>query len=174
MGILPKWNFIRLHIHLSKNWSFLSCIELRKLYEDIWTLNKTWSNWSHTIFHLPNSAVFNLPEGKLLSYFNVVPNGHILDVPNAFLGLLYYSAIFIIESFIYHLPSIIEYMRYITFTFNTLAMSSSIYLAYKLIMLQELCILCWTTHLLNTLLLVHYGKRLLRGGHVKRKDKKEW
>ena len=121
--------------------------------------------------YLPHSAVFNLPEGRLLSYFNVVPNGHMLDVPNAFLGLLYYSAIFTIESFIYHLPSIVESMRYITFAFNSLAMSSSIYLAWKLIMLQELCILCWTTHLLNTLLLVHYGKRLLKGGDVIRKDK---
>lgn len=103
-----------------------------------------------------------MPEGKLLSYFNVVPNGHILDVPNAFLGVLYYSVIFIIESFIYHVPEFNNAMKSITFIINALAMSSSIYLAWKLIMLKELCVLCFTTHLLNTLLIVHYGKRLFK------------
>ncbi len=51
-------------------------------------------------------------------------------------------------------------MKYVTVLFNSLAIMSSIYLAWKLITIQELCILCFTTHLLNTLLLYHYGKRL--------------
>uniref|UniRef100_A0A7S1BEW5 Uncharacterized protein n=1 Tax=Corethron hystrix TaxID=216773 RepID=A0A7S1BEW5_9STRA len=28
------------------------------------------------------SSTFNLPQGKLLSYFGIVPSGHLLDVPN--------------------------------------------------------------------------------------------
>ena len=53
-------------------------------------------------------------------------------------------------------------MRYITVILNSCAMSSSIFLAWKLMTLRELCILCFTTHLLNTLLLFHYVKRLIR------------
>lgn len=30
-----------------------------------------------------NSNVFQLPEGRMLTYFNIVPEGSILDVPNA-------------------------------------------------------------------------------------------
>eukprot|EP00339_Tiarina_fusa_P008251 CAMPEP_0116998542 /NCGR_PEP_ID=MMETSP0472-20121206/1575_1 /TAXON_ID=693140 ORGANISM="Tiarina fusus, Strain LIS" /NCGR_SAMPLE_ID=MMETSP0472 /ASSEMBLY_ACC=CAM_ASM_000603 /LENGTH=90 /DNA_ID=CAMNT_0004697721 /DNA_START=39 /DNA_END=308 /DNA_ORIENTATION=+ len=37
------------------------------------------------------SAVFQLPEGRMLSYFGIVPDGHMLDVPNAVLGVLYYT-----------------------------------------------------------------------------------
>lgn len=115
------------------------------------------------------SAVFNLPEGRLLSYLSIVPNGHLLDVPNAFLGLLYYTTIFIIEQFLYHQITFLD-MKVITVTLNSLAMSSSIYLAYKLIMIKELCLLCWTTHLLNLLLLFHYGKRLFVSSFGKEKE----
>jgi uncharacterized membrane protein len=115
------------------------------------------------------SAVFNLPEGRLLSYFSIVPKDHFLDVPNAFLGFLYYNVILIIEQFIYHTPKYNPTIKYVTFTFNFLAMCSSIYLACKLIVIRELCILCWTTHLLNSLLIFHYGKRLF----TSKKDKVE-
>mmetsp|Transcript_21604 Transcript_21604/g.27264 ORF Transcript_21604/g.27264 Transcript_21604/m.27264 type:complete len:170 (+) Transcript_21604:3-512(+) len=113
------------------------------------------------------SAVFNLPEGRLLSFFSIVPEGHILDVPNAFLGLLHYTSMILIESFIYCRYYTKPFVKSGTFVMTCLAMSSSIYLAWKLIMLRELCILCWTTHLLNSLLLYHYGKRLF--GSVKNK-----
>ena len=33
------------------------------------------------------SNVFQLPEGRMLSYFGIVPEGSILDVPNAALGM---------------------------------------------------------------------------------------
>lgn len=92
------------------------------------------------------SAVFAMPQGKLLSYFNIVPHDHILDVPNAVLGILYYTLILINETII-HLPSSL-----IKFASSS-AMSSSIYLAIVLTSLKELCILCWTTHVINTLLL---------------------
>ena len=119
------------------------------------------------------SAVFNLPEGRLLSYFSIVPHDHILDVPNAFLGLLYYSVILTIEQCIYHNPNYKPTMKYMTFILNCLAMSSSLYLAWKLIMIAELCLLCWTTHLLNYLLVSNFGKRLFMSSSLERK-KVEW
>ena len=33
-----------------------------------------------------NSNVFQLPEGRMLTYFGIVPEGSLLDVPNAALG----------------------------------------------------------------------------------------
>ena len=122
-----------------------------------------------------NKALHNLVEiirkerEEVLSSLSIVPNGHLLDVPNAFLGLLYYTTIFIIEQFLYHQITFLD-MKVITVTLNSLAMSSSIYLAYKLIMIKELCLLCWTTHLLNLLLLFHYGKRLFVSSFGKEKE----
>jgi uncharacterized membrane protein len=94
----------------------------------------------------------------MLSYFGIVPEGSALDVPNAALGLSYYSIIFLSES----LFAKTDFIKATTVCLNCAAMSSSIFLATKLIQLGELCILCWTTHLLNALLLVYYSRLLMK------------
>jgi len=129
------------------------------------------------LFFHKNSSVFSLPEGRLLSYFSIVPNEHFLDVPNAALGFFYYTAVLLIEQFFYRKYGYgcIDFvsMPQITVAFNSAAMSSSIFLAIKLIQLKELCVLCWTTHLINSLLLVHYTRRMrsLQRNVVKEKEK---
>eukprot|EP01083_Nonionella_stella_P275660 936365_1 len=109
------------------------------------------------------SKVFNLPEGRMLTYFGIVPHDSILDVPNAFLGLLYYSIMFMREQF---LPKN-GLFNTLTVVMNCAAMTSSVWLATKLVILRELCILCWTTHLLNLLLLLYYGRQLTKSNKAK-------
>ncbi len=106
------------------------------------------------------SQVFSLPEGRMLSYFGIVPDGSALDVPNALLGLLYYSTIFIRAQF---LPDT-HGMNKLTVGANVSAMISSVWLATQLIKLKELCVLCISTHIVNFLLLVHYSKKVMSGG----------
>ena len=93
------------------------------------------------------SSVFALPEGHLMSYFGLVSPGHWLDVPNALLGCLYYT---------YRIIFGAKYWdtRLIPFTqlIASCALATTIFLAYQLTLLQELCLLCWTTHLINVLL----------------------
>ena len=84
------------------------------------------------------SDVFNLPEGHLLSYFGIVPEGHTLDLPNALLGAVYYILMLLPGK-----PSVL------TKLLVSVALLTSLFLAYKLTVLRELCILCWTTHVLN-------------------------
>lgn len=110
------------------------------------------------------SQVFALPEGRLLSYFGVVPHDSILDVPNAALGFTYYSLIFLSEQFV----AKTHLIKILTVCMSSAAMSSSIFLAIKLIQIHELCILCWTTHVLNTLLLVYYSRLLIKSGKAKK------
>ena len=111
---------------------------------------KTWN------MNLYSSAVFQLPEGKLLSYLGIVPSDHILDVPNAVLGFLFYSCIFLLEHFLSH--KTIDIKRIMLLAKNCLAMASSLFLALALWRLRELCLLCITTHLINMALLVHHYK----------------
>jgi hypothetical protein len=87
------------------------------------------------------SNVFQLPEGRMLSLFGIVPKGSMLDVPNAALGVVYYTVWLLV------LPKLPQSM---TLLFATAALSSSIYLAIQLIRLNELCLLCWSTHVVNT------------------------
>ena len=112
------------------------------------------------------SQVFSLPEGRMLSYFAIVPEGSALDVPNAALGITYYSIIFLSESFL----TKTDLIKVMTVCLNCGAMASSIFLATKLLALGELCILCWTTHLLNTLLLVYYSRLLMKKNAEKAKE----
>lgn len=88
------------------------------------------------------SNVFSLPEGRMLSYFGIVPEHSILDLPNAALGLIHYMYLLTLRPF---LPQSITYFMIV------MAFASTVFLAYQLtFVLFELCILCWTTHVINT------------------------
>jgi hypothetical protein len=87
-----------------------------------------------------DSSVFQLPEGRMLSYFGIIPNDHMLDVPNAALGLVFYLVWLVL------LP---KFPKLLTFVVVSLAMLSSVFLAIQLMLLKELCILCWSTHAIN-------------------------
>jgi uncharacterized membrane protein len=92
------------------------------------------------------SKVFALPEGRLLSYLRLVPPHHILDVPNAALGCMYYIAYLALHN--------IRSKQWIFLSVGldlvvVLAFWSTIFLAITLTRLHELCVLCWTTHVIN-------------------------
>jgi hypothetical protein len=96
----------------------------------------------YNLLYSTTSSVFQLPEGRMISYFGLVPDGHMLDVPNAALGLVYYTVWLLI------LPKLPK-TKLVTFVVSSLAMSSSVFLAIQLLILKELCILCWSTHVIN-------------------------
>mmetsp|Transcript_671 Transcript_671/g.1469 ORF Transcript_671/g.1469 Transcript_671/m.1469 type:complete len:168 (-) Transcript_671:1207-1710(-) len=111
------------------------------------------------------SKVFQLPEGRMLTYFGIVSEGSLLDVPNAALGFVYYSYWLFLSS---SLPSSV------TIFASIMAMASSIFLAIKLVLLNELCLLCWTTHVINSRLFWSVLANLVfggKGGAAKKKEK---
>jgi uncharacterized membrane protein len=97
-----------------------------------------------------------MPVGKMLSYFGLVPSGHVLDVPNAALGILYYTWQILIS---FNTPESLKEttplpVTDLTHFFTVAAFASSVFLAYQLtFVIVELCVLCWTTHVINSILL---------------------
>jgi uncharacterized membrane protein len=88
------------------------------------------------------SNVFTLPEGRMLSYFGIVPAHSVLDLPNAALGFIHYTYLLTLRPL---MPKSITYFMIL------MAFASTVFLAYQLtFVLFELCILCWTTHVINT------------------------
>lgn len=88
------------------------------------------------------SQVFNLPQGRMLSYFGLVPKGSVLDVPNALLGSLHYFYLLVLEP---HSPPPLTSIAVAA------AFWSTVFLAYQLtFVVFELCIVCWSTHVINT------------------------
>mmetsp|Transcript_22595 Transcript_22595/g.40748 ORF Transcript_22595/g.40748 Transcript_22595/m.40748 type:complete len:109 (+) Transcript_22595:113-439(+) len=92
----------------------------------------------------------------MVSYFGIVPEGHSLDVPNGVLGMLFYT-----YSFIRHFKKkgpltglAVLFTSSINTIICTLAIASSIFLARKLFILRELCVVCVSTHIINTTLMI--------------------
>ena len=92
-----------------------------------------------------------------MSYFGLVARGHWLDVPNAFLGCLYYTYRILTVNYQY------SHSIPLTQLIASCALATTIFLAYQLTLLRELCLLCWTTHLLNVLLWLDAFVRQKRG-----------
>ena len=104
------------------------------------------------------SSVFALPEGKLLSYLNIVPPNSTFDLPNGYLGLAYYLVCLIRAGL---LPKNDRFWDSAQLFASFMSMASSIFLALRLTQLRELCIVCWTTHIINTTLFVKFYFQVL-------------
>jgi len=102
------------------------------------------------------SAVFQMPEGKLLSYFGIVPKDSIFDLPNGFLGIAYYGVCLTRE--VFGMKNVLTWNKFIFFASSS-ALMASIFLAIRLTQLRELCVLCWSTHLINSSLFYVNYKR---------------
>ncbi len=90
------------------------------------------------------SNTFALPQSRLLSYLGIVSKESALNVPNTVLGLIYYGLLLLFGASLHPWASL---------SAASTAMGTSIFLAYTMIVLKELCILCWATHVINSLLL---------------------
>jgi uncharacterized membrane protein len=100
------------------------------------------------------SVVFTLPEGRLLSYFGLVPKEHFLDVPNAALGVVLYTYRLLLEKTFPPLTKIL----------TVSAFASTVFLAYQLtFVLNDLCLLCWSIHVINTTIMY----KMVKGGSSK-------
>jgi vitamin-K-epoxide reductase (warfarin-sensitive) len=98
------------------------------------------------------STVFTLPQGRMLSYFGMVDHNSMLDLPNAALGMMHYT---------YLLLVLLPRSRYMPAALTQCAVASAfvstLFLAYQLtFVLHELCVLCWTTHVINTYIFYCY------------------
>lgn len=107
------------------------------------------------------SAVFALPEGKMLSFFGIVPHGHFLDLPNGFLGMLFYLYTFI-RNIVGGKPFL--FSSYVSLCITSCAFASSLFLGHKLYIIKELCVVCITTHVINTTLIFRAFREVLKKG----------
>lgn len=97
------------------------------------------------------SKVFLSEYGKIFSKLGIVPKDSILDLPNAFYGLLFYLFYLIFYLFIRHSP--IGRITLLSMTVFSLAFSA--YLAYILAeILHEMCVVCASTYVCNFLLFI--------------------
>jgi len=111
-------------------------------------------------------TVFSLPEGKMISYFGIVPEGHPLDISNGVLGMIFYFYT-LIRYYTGKRPSGISllFTTGMNIFISSSAIASSVFLARKLYIIREVCVVCISTHIINTMLWIRgvsegiYGKQ---------------
>jgi hypothetical protein len=104
---------------------------------------------SHILFFMPRfsfllgSETFMRPQGKMASYFGLVPKDSALDLPNAAFGVVYYTYRLVLAQN--------AALATISMALTTAAFVSTVWLAYQLtVILGDLCVLCWSIHVINT------------------------
>ena len=90
----------------------------------------------------------------MLSYFGIIPQGHTFDIPNGILGMMYYTfTILYCITGSWQRKKLDDDAKFLFSTINllisSLALGASIFLGTKLYMIQELCVVCITTHIIN-------------------------
>jgi len=84
----------------------------------------------------------------MLSFFGLVPKESALDIPNGILGMLFYIYVFIRCNL--RKSKVILLDRRVNAVICSMALASSIFLARKLYIIKEICVVCLTTHVINT------------------------
>jgi uncharacterized membrane protein len=88
-----------------------------------------------------------------------------MDIPNGVLGMIYYTYVLIKCTMPSSPSSPIAVLFYpqLNLTISSLAMASSLFLGRKLYLLREICVVCLTTHAINTTLFYRSMKEIVAG-----------
>ena len=96
------------------------------------------------------SKVFNSEQGKIWSYFGLIPKDSVLDQPNAVYGVFFYLSMIILDIG-FHKNKLAVFLLLSLAIFGCMM---SLYLAYVLeFVLKDFCIVCVSTYVCNIVLL---------------------
>jgi len=96
------------------------------------------------------SKVFSSEQGKIWSYFGLIPKDSLLDVPNAVYGMAFYVLIIVLDQAFSKSALAVKIML-LAAVFGCML---SLYLAYVLkFVLQDFCIVCVSSYLCNIVVL---------------------
>eukprot|EP00743_Colponemidia_sp_Colp-15_P006313 GILK01006792.1.p1 GENE.GILK01006792.1~~GILK01006792.1.p1 ORF type:complete len:159 (-),score=17.28 GILK01006792.1:249-725(-) len=113
------------------------------------------------------SAVFSSKYGHSVGM--LLGDNHYLNLPNAFYGLLFYVAVFL-----YDVLTFIPFRHHLFFVASSGAVIFSAYLAYILyFVLEDLCLVCVSSYIVNLLLWFASFSRLGRTKGVSGPSKKK-
>eukprot|EP01127_Copromyxa_protea_P015156 TRINITY_DN4316_c0_g1_i2.p1 TRINITY_DN4316_c0_g1~~TRINITY_DN4316_c0_g1_i2.p1 ORF type:complete len:187 (-),score=19.05 TRINITY_DN4316_c0_g1_i2:23-583(-) len=93
------------------------------------------------------SKVLTSPYAKMVGYVYDLPEDHSLNVPNTYLGLLFYSAVIL-----YSIPPFtrVPHRELLFFSASCLSLVLCLVLGYILYaILEDLCLVCLTSYLVN-------------------------
>ena len=117
------------------------------------------------------SKVFKSKYGKMLSYFQIIPNGHWMDQPNAVLGILFYGISLFLPKMRFIPLSVRKIGMWIA---SVISCTSSAWLGFILVyVLHDICIVCVSTYIVNAIIFFLSTRDLLCGGRSQTKKVKQ-
>jgi len=85
-------------------------------------------------------------QAHIFSYLGIIPKDSLLDYPNAVYGIIFYVLVLIISRFMNKIVILMDLLLFI----STFSMVLSAYLAYTLVQMSTICVVCLTTHACNS------------------------
>ena len=85
-------------------------------------------------------------QAHIFSYLGIIPKDSLLDFPNAVYGIIFYVLVLIISRFMNKIVILMDLLLFI----STFSMVLSAYLAYTLVQMSTICVVCLTTHACNS------------------------
>mmetsp|Transcript_10695 Transcript_10695/g.19863 ORF Transcript_10695/g.19863 Transcript_10695/m.19863 type:complete len:139 (+) Transcript_10695:324-740(+) len=96
------------------------------------------------------SAVISSEYSKLFSHMGLVPKDSMLDVPNAYYGVVFYSAMLVLYIFSSRIP----YAKTLALLASLASAVMSVSLYYIMVyILDDICVVCMCTHACNAIVL---------------------
>ena len=85
-------------------------------------------------------------QAHIFSYLGIIPKDSLLDFPNAIYGIIFYVLLLIISRFMNKIVILMDLLLFL----STFSMVLSAYLAYTLVQMSTICVVCLTTHACNS------------------------
>ena len=85
-------------------------------------------------------------QAHIFRYLGIIPKDSLLDFPNAVYGIVFYVFVLIISRFMDKLVILMDILLFV----STCSMTLSAYLAYILVQMSTICVVCLTTHACNS------------------------
>src|SRR5690606_34630540 len=96
------------------------------------------------------TKVLTSPWAKMLGYMFNLPSDHPLNIPNTYLGIIFYFCIILYPMSAFRW---VPLRKYLLLGASLLSLASSAYLLYILYaVLHDFCVVCVTTHIANMLI----------------------
>src|SRR4051812_26062649 len=96
------------------------------------------------------SRVLTSKWAKMIGLIFDLPENHPLNIPNTYLGVLFYFAIILYPMRIFRW---VPFRKHLLLLASLLSIASSAYLLYVLYyILHDFCVVCVSTHIANTLI----------------------
>uniref|UniRef100_A0A6B2LP68 vitamin-K-epoxide reductase (warfarin-sensitive) n=1 Tax=Arcella intermedia TaxID=1963864 RepID=A0A6B2LP68_9EUKA len=129
-------------------------VSLYGIYVEVNASNdSSFSSWCDLSSYISCSKVLTSEYSRIIAKIFRLPEEHPLNVPNTYIGILFYLAVLVYPIYPF---TLVPYRKNLFFIASSISLMFCIYLAYILyFVLEDLCLVCVSTYVVNANIFYH-------------------